>query len=88
MHHHFLKVILGYPIITIHKGNPFSPRIIQSHITGRTYAPILLMEYSHTGILGYILITDGARGILAAIIYEEQLKVLISLCQYAIDTAA
>ena len=63
-------------------------RLLYSYSSCLNNSPILLMEYSHTGILGYILITDGARGILAAIIYEEQLKVLISLCQYAIDTAA
>ena len=45
------------------------------------------MEDSHAGILGCILITDGARGILAAIIYKEQLEVLIGLCQYAVYAA-
>lgn len=76
-----------YIVITIHERNPFILRMIQSHITGRTYSPNLLMEYSHAGILGGILIANGARGILAAIIYEKQFKVLIGLSQHAVYAA-
>ena len=76
-----------YIVITIHERNPFILRMIQSHITGRTYSPNLLMEYSHAGILGGILIANGARGILAAIIYEKQFKVLIGLSQDTVYAA-
>lgn len=46
------------PIITIHKSNPFSFGIVQTKIAGGAYSPILLMEYTHTGIFLGVLITD------------------------------
>ena len=51
-----LEIVFFYIVITIHKGYPFSLCIIKTKVSGGAYAPILLMEYSHTGIFLSILI--------------------------------
>ena len=57
-----------YPIITVYKRHPFTLCMIQSKISGRTYAAVLLMKHPYARIFSGIFITNIARPILAAIV--------------------
>ena len=62
-------------------------RLLYSYSSCRTHSPILLMEDLNARVSCCILITDGTRGICAAIINEEQLEVLIGLGQDTVYAA-
>ena len=64
------------------------PRKQLSAYAGRTDTAVGLVEDFYAGVFGSIAVTDSARGILAAIVYEEQFKVLIGLRQYTLYAAA
>ena len=70
-------------IIGIDKYNilAFSP--FETIVLGGSRAVVLFVEYSYSMVVICIFVADGARRILASVIYEKQFKIFICLSENA-----
>ena len=85
--YHQLGRIRGNPVVRIHELDILSPRQPHRLIACIRDPGILLVIYAHPLILLRILIQNPRRAVRAAIIHQEQLKILIFLRQNTVHAA-
>ena len=79
--------ILCQPVVTVQKLQIFSLGLVQCLVPAVRDSGVLFMNNSNSGIPVQITVTDSPRIVSASIIYQNQLKICILLCQHTIDTA-
>ena len=72
------------PVVTIHKGHPFSGRYIQTGVTGRRQSAVLLMNHFDSGVTFSPLVTQSGTRVRASVIHKDNLRAVKCLARNAL----
>ena len=73
-----------HPVVTVDEDHVFSGGLVQPRVPGGGDAPVGLVDDPDPGILCSPGVAEGWTAVRGAVVYEQQLKVLLGLAQDAL----
>ena len=83
-----LQVVCIDPVVGIAEGQVFAPGVFDTRVAGRAQSSVGFVDDPDPGVFPGIAVADFARGVLAAVVDEQDFVILETLLQQAVQAGA